>query len=352
MTTKLKPNIIDCQRGIRGVTDPHNGVMKSYGKDVYEAYVHGYSEAGRNYGGETVFFYGNTIYSYGYHFPMAVRMVTPGYGTWYLVNGDVYSNTTNRHQAELRNALDGKRTIILPFSVLEEAKIDVSRLELVDVERSQNVDVVRHVKNRETGKLERKVVPVHLLGSAVFKAPYVKETVIPDEKRSEVDHWRTDQVFEDNGWTRRTLKQEVKTGYLISGLDATGTDPWKSYFLSVLPHAVTTVAEAYDALKPQPVLDAEAAGIDVFRQGEYFFVPVEDDAGYNGQAKKWEAIQSRAGRTNNHIAANYVKVRRQQFAKGYVRHADKEHKQLHLKGWHEVFENTAIRSWSTGGKVD
>lgn len=58
-------------------------------------------DQGRN-GGHSVFFCGNTIYSYGSHFPMAHRI---GDTTTILINDDSYSATTSSHQREVINAI-------------------------------------------------------------------------------------------------------------------------------------------------------------------------------------------------------------------------------------------------------
>lgn len=53
--------------------------------------------------GSNMFIRGDTIYSYGYHFPMAKRI--PG---GFIVNPDTYSATTNTHQSYVRQALWGE----------------------------------------------------------------------------------------------------------------------------------------------------------------------------------------------------------------------------------------------------
>jgi hypothetical protein len=47
-------------------------------------------------------------------------------------------------------------------------------------------------------------------------------------------------------------------------------------FFTHLPRPVTTVDEAYDALMPDEVHEAVNNGVNVIRQGEFFFVPVPD----------------------------------------------------------------------------
>lgn len=75
-----------------------------------------------------------TIYSYGYHFPMAEYLPAGQHGRTspvILLNGDRASVTTNRHQGALRAAVrdaqstwEGLQSIVIPFSALTAARID------------------------------------------------------------------------------------------------------------------------------------------------------------------------------------------------------------------------------------
>jgi hypothetical protein len=58
--------------------------------------------------------------------------------------------------------------------------------------------------------------------------------------------------------------------YYLSGYDDQEEPPL--YFLCRLPHPVSGIAEAREALKPPSVVDAEAGGIQVERQGDIFAV--------------------------------------------------------------------------------
>jgi hypothetical protein len=53
--------------------------------------------------GETVGTRGYAVYSYGYHFPLAVHA-----GVDWYVNEDKYSPTTGRHQSIVRQAVQGE----------------------------------------------------------------------------------------------------------------------------------------------------------------------------------------------------------------------------------------------------
>ena len=58
-----------------------------------------------------MFIDGQTIYSYGYHFPIATRLACG----WYLINSERYSNTTARHISHVRMALIGSNIIESPM---------------------------------------------------------------------------------------------------------------------------------------------------------------------------------------------------------------------------------------------
>jgi hypothetical protein len=79
------------------------------------------------------------IYSYGHHFPMA-RYMTGESGEWFLVNGDTYSHSTSNHQGHLRSAIrtSGVPSMIVPFSALTAAGIDLDTIRRVEVTRDTN----------------------------------------------------------------------------------------------------------------------------------------------------------------------------------------------------------------------
>jgi len=69
--------------------------MKNW--DVIKKFVNGEKE-GRT---KHLFIEGNVLYSYGHHFPIAIRT------NMFIVNMDKYSVTTSRHQSYLRGMLEG-----------------------------------------------------------------------------------------------------------------------------------------------------------------------------------------------------------------------------------------------------
>lgn len=361
-------------------------MVQTLGKDVYDAWAFEWQDSGRNYSGETVFFEGNTIYSYGKHFPMAIRQESDSVGTWYLVNADTYSSTTNKHQAGVRSAISGKPQMQIPFSALSAAGIDVQQLkqiefELIDNEDDRDIPVVR--RDPKTG--EKYDTTIHLMGASLFSCYGWKEIAIVDEYPTEDlgEGKRANSVYTRDGW-KYSVQQREK-GYFLGGLDETGRDPWRSFFLAeldVADHVPSTVEEAYASLKPEEVLKAEEDGDIVIRQGEWFFVEVtdEEEVALNRTEKdakkrmlegmdllvepettesprwaygsKFLLENKDPEREKRHLVTKYIQVGDTRFAKGTCRHTGGDHKMLKLPKWHRVYENVQQNSWVAAGRID
>lgn len=112
--------------------------------------------------GSRVYAEGDTIFSYGRHFPMAralrdkagnVRLV--------LVNGDVFSVSTNGHQSELRSALavSGLPQAIIPFTALAAAGVEQTSVEVIQVTPDRH-DTIEHVTTVQPDRSVWKTHPV------------------------------------------------------------------------------------------------------------------------------------------------------------------------------------------------
>ena len=62
--------------------------------------------------GSRMFIDGNVIYSYGYHFPIALRLEKGVF----LFNKDGYSVSTSRHKNKVKRAIEGVLTRIIEVS--------------------------------------------------------------------------------------------------------------------------------------------------------------------------------------------------------------------------------------------
>jgi hypothetical protein len=83
-----------------------------------------------------VYYEGDTIYSYGSHFPLAtVLRDKAGALTGFLVNGDTFSVSTGRHQRSVRSDIQRSKvpSVIIPFSALEAADIVRGSIKVLDV---------------------------------------------------------------------------------------------------------------------------------------------------------------------------------------------------------------------------
>jgi len=82
--------------------------------EIVHLWAHGADRDLRNASGN-VFTIGDTIYSYGTHFPMAMRISTKEDLTVYLVSTRSYSVTTSSHQNMVRCAIPSDGTLIIPL---------------------------------------------------------------------------------------------------------------------------------------------------------------------------------------------------------------------------------------------
>jgi len=153
--------------------------------------------------GANIYFTGNTLYSYGRHFPLATKCKNG-----HILNGDYYSVTTTNHQAltrrlaelyyvvqqhkeELKDAIEKtielkntspiynallrihsagvlcercmkeRKFAIVPFTALEAAGIQPDKVEIIDVRQDEWVPV----KDSKTGEIHYR----HILGASLIK---------------------------------------------------------------------------------------------------------------------------------------------------------------------------------------
>jgi hypothetical protein len=164
--------------------------------------------------------------SYGTHFTLVKIMLDCGGDrSWWLLNGDTYSQSTSRHQGYIRQACrrTGLPVLIVPFSVLAEAGIDHDSITPIGVEDDQFITHTHYAGSRddipEPDRYVARLLPDgrwswqtrrHVLGASVFRATY-RTTVELDNER-------------------RTIR---RVAYFLSAFDEQETRP--HYFLCELP---------------------------------------------------------------------------------------------------------------------
>lgn len=239
---------------------------------------------------------GDTIFSFGSHFPMAIVMrqklndsysrhirPTVGEPRWVLVNGDRYSATTSKHQALVRGVIEESELdyMIVPFSALEAAGINRASIEPLEVRPDRTEEIHRSSPDEPHGGGE---VPVWVFtgrGDRRYWEPH------PDNLRRwfssgngaaelgtdgrwhwvDKKHWLGDAAF------RAQVRGKHGRRRFLSSFDYQESTPL--YFLCELPRTskAETVEQAYEDLKPPQVKAAEAQLREVTRQGDMFAIP-------------------------------------------------------------------------------
>ena len=186
---------------------------------------------------------------------------------------------------------------------------------------------------------------------------------------SQGERWKKVIVKDKHGQERtrdvHTLGDSVirvKDRHYLSSVDETGLGAGM-YFLAELitDRAPQTLEDAFNALKPPVVREAEARGANIMRQGEWFAIPtmlrtselmrdVEQGIaayrlnhvlGKDGHHQLEEAIIYRAGDRKGQV-----------FARGVLTHTKNEHTNLDLGTirWYLVVHNVAGAAYTLTGK--
>src|SRR5882724_5446994 len=177
---------------------------------------------------------------------------------------------------------------------------------------------------------------------------------------SEGERWKEVEVKDKYGHTDTTTIHtlgdsvlRVKDRFYLSAVDETGLG-MGMYFLAELTtdQAPASLQDAFNALKPPAVREAEARGANIMRQGEWFAIPtmlrtselmrdvergiaayrLNHVLGKDGHHQLEEAIIYRAGDRKGQV-----------FARGVLTHTNNEHTDLDLGTirWYLVVHNVA-----------
>lgn len=254
-----------------------------------------------------MFIDGDTLYSYGSHFPLLIRR---DFG--YLLNADKYSVTTSSHQSLCRHIA----TVVIPFSALRNAGIKPHAFNLIHKDRER-------IDTRQCKDKDGNIITV-------------------EERRPEsCIIWQDDR-------------------YYLSSMDI-----WQ-YFIVELPQPCDTCQQAFDMLVPP-----EVRGKEYQRQGEWFIIkaeelpislfadgaPVDKDKisklVYKAMLPRYVLPHRDNG--NPHTATRGMFANGIHYISGRLRHP--QHRMLRLSKSDnpqifEAYENTALNSWSANGNVD
>lgn len=165
------------------------------------------------------------------------------------------------------------------------------------------------------------VVERHVLGESLITAE-VSYTVRRKCKGCRWDAEASDVIAgEHRQWCTGTFAtSRTRRAYFLSGFDS--NEARLSYFFCELPPGVkpTTVAEAYETLKPPAVAAAESMGRTVQRQGDIYAIPLavtkRELTKAGGKAVRRGSIFN-----TNHVATETVELDGQTYGRGHLTHA-------------------------------
>jgi hypothetical protein len=233
----------------------------------------------------------------------------------------------NRGETEIQKFLGLNNVPMIPFSVFQQAHLDIKKMRIIErgpEETAKRKDFVYDKKKKEN---VHKIVEVHFTGATLFEVD--GNYFLFDIDRREQEHG----IFNP--------------------------------FLVKLPSKAKSIEDAYELLKPLKVLQAEADGLTVLRQGEWFFIPVPkafqslepdrdgrtgDDQIVGRGENAIRRLELRAGRNRPNYADEGIE--KLGYVRGKIMHSGREHADLVINSWHEAVPNTAIESFTITGDID
>jgi hypothetical protein len=244
------------------------------------------------------------------------------------INGTIYGNSSlldllanHTKIAEIQTYMSESNFRMIPFSVFKEAGLNLNDLKILDTGPQEKLvvttnDVTRgYIKDEYFEATKKIFTPRHFIGAMLFQVG--DKIFLMDIDRNEIKHG----IF--------------------------------NLFLSEIPTPVTTIKEAYEALKPDMVKQAESQGIPVLRQGEWFFIPTNIEAiPVKDRHETLQRAELKAGDNRPNYAELHAIVNDTLIVKGVVSHSGREHKDITLNSWHIPVPNTATKSFTIQGDVD
>lgn len=347
------------------------------------------------------------LYAFDRNFELvrAIRNKSGKRVTHYVLNGDLLgANTwggTTSHQWIVRNALiNTKPQVIIPFTALEEAGIDIDSIQIIHVLDDRNETISHHSETFPEGAVwhtqgvwEVRELTKEEQALWLKRQPYY--TTLPDWAKthrvqvgtkqvlhtgradwSEVitvttngdgervydwqthHHWLGESLIRARvTWKTEDGKDHHRWAYFLSGFDH--QEPMPLYFFAEMPPRVkpTTVAEAYQFLKPEPVLLAEQMDRRISRQGDIFAIATPS-LNRRTLTKMGAAFEKRSQRVSgkvmaqlldtNHCATEVARMPNGvTLARGMLYHdpvgRDADHVRRKMgdgQGWHIIIKNT------------
>ena len=121
-------------------SDRKNKKMKHY--KIAEEFAYGKTKLK----GSRMFIDGDIIYSYGYHFPIAIRLNSPE-GFKYIFNSSSYSISTARHKSYVKRVIEEENII------LETSKMDVFK-GVKDIKQIKDIPEFKEIQSKVENNLK------------------------------------------------------------------------------------------------------------------------------------------------------------------------------------------------------
>ncbi len=301
---------------------------------------------------------GDTFHSYATLY--AVKLDN---GT-FIVNADRYSNTTARHIADLLSEIRQaeKAYAVISYRLLRNLGIDVRNGSIRNMIRIHERADDNTYMMYEGGSSQM----IDLDGEQVELTYENFESVLKKH------YGNIGQLHKYQANTKRSAYKSfhvmggcvfsVGVSKFWSGIDSTQA------FICELPRDAygITIADAIKSLVPDSARRAMESGLNVIRQGEYFFTPITNkpsDVYITRDNLRWYEIPERKSKpsefkgvplmsTCHHTAKLAVECSNDQYVSGYILDAQHRKTQLEDKTWYEVEHNRALQSTSTNRKID
>ncbi len=232
-----------------------------------------------------------------------------------VINGDELDTEMEEERDALHNS--GKKTITTSFECLENAKVKLEEMKVINV--TQDLDEEATTRSKKFKDFEKSV---------------------PQGATYSEDVWEGKIQRKEYHRAGSMLIQYKGVRY-ICGMDE------ESYFVSKLQTSPQNVESAFKSLKPKRVVKYEKeSGKVALRQGEWFFIPRSDLEADNMIGDYALPLQTKG--ENKHIVEEYEESDGRHYCKGDVEHG--EHDTLYLDDvLHEAVQSTALDSWSVQG---
>lgn len=164
--------------------------------------------------GSNMFFYGDSIYSYGYHYLLGKILIAPGGEKVFFINSNNYSRTTNKQKIQLTHSVVAENRFIIPFPSnrdlsVQDVKVICENLKL-------------EVKNNLFDQLKARLATYHIkeawanLNTAnklasLFNLPLISPEDFPEWRQAtkkSLDNELRQKVNEENKEEREKQKRE------------------------------------------------------------------------------------------------------------------------------------------------